>query len=294
MKSITKVIALLMVLVLAVGCFAACTDTKTEETTVSGEETQDKVKVVDISLTDELYAFGVSKDQPELLKAANEYIAKVKEDGTLETIINNNFGDGTPVPVTSAEPNETKDQLVVATNAAFPPFESTEGDNYIGVDMELAYGLAQYLNKELVIMNIEFDTILSTVEAGYADIAIAGLTVNPDREKQVTFSDSYYTASQMLIVPADNTTFDECKTADDVIAILNTLEADTVIGVQNGTTGQYYVEGDADWGFDGYDVVCTGFDSGALAVTDMLNGNVAYVIIDEAPAKTIADAVNGK
>ena len=293
MKNITKVISVLMVLVLAIGCFAACSDTKTEETTAA-TEAQDKVKVVDISLTDELYAFGVAKDQPELLASANEYIAKVKEDGTLEAIINNYFGDGTPVPVTSAEVDATKDQLIVATNAAFPPFESTEGDNYVGIDMELAYGLAQYLNKELVIMNIEFETILSTVEAGYADIAIAGLTVNPEREKQVTFSDSYYTASQMIIVPADNTTFDACTTADEVIAILNALEADTKIGVQNGTTGQYYVEGDADWGFDGYNVVCTGFDSGALAVTDMLNGNIDYVIIDEAPAKTIADAVNGK
>ena len=293
MKNITKVISVLMVLVLAIGCFAACSDTKTEETTAA-TEAQDKVKVVDISLTDELYAFGVAKDQPELLASANEYIAKVKEDGTLEAIINNYFGDGTPVPVTSAQVDESKDQLIVATNAAFPPFESTEGDNYVGIDMELAYGLAQYLNKELVIMNIEFDTILSTVEAGYADIAIAGLTVNPDREKQVTFSDSYYTASQMIMVPADDTTFDACTTDDEVIAILNTLEADTKIGVQNGTTGQYYVEGDADWGFDGYNVVCTGFDSGALAVTDMLNGNIDYVIIDEAPAKTIADAVNGK
>lgn len=298
MKNITKVISLLLVLVLAVGCFAACSNTTTNNETTNDSTTeapaQDKVKVIDISLTDELYAFGVSKEQPELLTKANEYIAKVKEDGTLEKIINNYFGDGTPVPVTSAVADETKDQLVVATNAAFPPFESTEGDTYVGIDMELAYGLAEYLGKELVIMNIEFDTILSTVEAGYADIAIAGLTVNSEREKQVTFSDSYYTASQMVIVPADNTEFDACTTADDVIAILNNLTSDTVIGVQNGTTGQYYVEGDADWGFDGYKATCTGYDSGALAVTDMLNGNVDYVIIDEAPAKTIADAVNGK
>ena len=62
--------------------------------------------------------------------------------------------------------------------------------------------------------------------------------------------------------------------------------------MQAGTTGQYYVEGDADWGFDGLTASCKAYDSGALAVNDMVNGNIQYVIIDEAPAKSIAASVN--
>jgi len=116
--------------------------------------------------------------------------------------------------------------------------------------------------------------------------------VKPDREEYVTFSDSYYNASQKLIVPADNTEFDACKTADDVVAILSQKDDKTVIGVQNGTTGQFYVEGDAEWGFDGFPVKCTGYKNGSLAVQDMINGNIQYVIIDSAPAAAIAGAFN--
>lgn len=64
------------------------------------------------------------------------------------------------------------------------------------------------------------------------------------------------------------------------------------IGVQAGTTGQYYVEGDADWGFDGLPAKCTTYKNGSLAVQDMLNGNITYVIIDAAPADAITESIN--
>ncbi|MBR1810875.1 MAG: transporter substrate-binding domain-containing protein [Clostridia bacterium] len=299
MKKYAKILAVLLALVFVVSAFAACGKDKTKEpddaqTPVGANVTADLVKTIDVSLTDEEYAFGVSKGDEELLVKANSYIAQIKADGTLEKIINNYFGDGEPVVISSAAEDSSKDQLVVATNAAFPPFESTEGENYIGIDMELAKGLADYLGKELVIKNIEFDAILPTVEAGQADIAIAGLTVNETRKQSVNFSDSYYTASQVLIVPADETAFDAAATGDDIVAILNGLTAADKIGVQKGTTGQFFVEGDEDWEFDGLPVECVPYSNGALAVQDMLNGNVKYVIIDQAPALFITDAVNGK
>ena len=299
----TKLISLLLVLVLALSVFAACKKEQEPSSTAPvGDETTEApapvetdalVKTIDISLTDELYAFGVAKDQPELLEKANAYIAKVKEDGTLDAIIEKYFGEGEPTPVASAPLDESKDQLVVATNAAFPPFESTEGENFIGIDMELAKGLADELGMELVIKNIEFDSILPTIDAGQADIAIAGLTVNETRKQTVNFTDSYYTASQVLIVNAAETTFDACTSADEITAILTGLDDSTKIGVQRGTTGNYFVEGDEDWGFDGFPVTCVPYSNGALAVQDMLNGNVDYVIIDQAPAAFIAKAVNG-
>lgn len=251
------------------------------------------VKVIDIALTDELYAFGVAKGDAELLTETNELIKEIKADGTFEEILNKYFGDGTPTGVVSATEDTSKDQLVVATNAAFAPFEYLEGDTYYGIDMEIMKLLADRLNKELVIKNVDFEAVCTNVDNGYADIAAAGLTVNETRTQFVTFSDSYYTASQMLIVNSDDTTFDNCKTAEDAIAILNGFGTDVKIGVQTGTTGQYFVEGDEDWGFEGFGVTCVGYSNGAMAVQDLINGNIKYVMIDEAPAKSITASFNG-
>ena len=286
-----KVLALILALSMVAVLFAAC-GSKPE--TPSGNETAAaKVKTIDVSLTDELYAFGVNKDQPDLLEKTNAYIAQIKADGTLEAIVAKYFSeDGVPAVITSAAEDETKDQLVVATNAAFPPFESTEGDAYTGIDMEIMAGLAESLGKELVIKNVAFDAVFSTVDAGYADITASGITVNESRKEFVDFTESYYTASQIIIAPADDTAFDGYTTLEQVEAVLNGFGQDVVIGVQKGTTGQFYVEGDEDWGFDGLNATCKAYDSGALAVNDMVNGNVQYVIIDEAPAKSIAESVN--
>lgn len=251
-----------------------------------------KVKVIDIQLTQEEYAFGVDKNQPELLAKVNEFIAKIKSDGTFDKICEKYFGDGTPEPVTSAALDESKDQLVVATNAGFEPFEYMIGDKYYGVDMEIAALLAEYLGKELVISNMDFDAVCLSVGQGKADIAMAGLTIKEDRKEYVTFSDKYYDAAQKIIAKASDKTFDNCKTTEDVEKVLKGLPETTKIGVQTGTTGQFYVEGDPDWGFEGYKVKCIGYKSGSLAVQDMLNGNIDYVVIDEAPAQSIANAMN--
>lgn len=279
-----KVLSLLMVCALTLTCmmsFTACGGS-----TVTA-------KVVDIDLTDELYAFGVDKDQPELLTQVNDFIAEIKADGTLDTIMNKYFGgEGELTPVTSAAPDASKDQLVVATNAAFEPFEYTDGDKYLGIDMEIAALLAEKLGKELVISNMDFDAVCLSVGQHKCDIAMAGLTVSEDRKEHVTFSESYYTASQRIIVPSNDTTFDACKTAEDVEAILNGFDSSVRVGVQNGTTGQLYGAGDADWGFDGFNFETVGYKNGSLAVQDMLNGNIQYVIIDAAPAACITAALN--
>ena len=249
-------------------------------------------KVIDVDLTSEEYAFGVDKDQPELLEQVNAFVTRISADGTLDEICDKYFGDGEPTAVTSAAYDASKDQLVVATNAAFEPFEYTQGDSYYGIDMEIASMLAEELGLELVIQNMEFDAVCLSVGQHQCDIAMAGLTVNEEREEYVTFSESYYEASQRLIVPSSDTAFDSCSDAAAVEALLNGLGSDDKIGVQSGTTGQFYVEGDADWGFDGLPVTCVPYRNGSLAVQDMLNGNVKYVIIDAAPAAAITEAIN--
>ena len=252
----------------------------------------DKVKIIDINLTEEEYAFGVDKNQPELLNDVNEFIDKIMADGTFDEICNKYFGDGTPTPVKSAVEDPSKDQLVVATNAAFAPFEYMEGDSYYGIDMEIAALLAEELGKELVINNMKFDSVCLSVGEHKCDIAMAGLTVNESRKEVVNFSKSYYNAYQKLIVKADDTTFANCTDAASIDAILNATEGAATVGFQNGTTGNFYVVGDADWGFDGLNVVAKGYDNGALAVQDLINGNIDYVIIDADPATRIVDNFN--
>ena len=121
---------------------------------------------------------------------------------------------------------------------------------------------------------------------------MAGLTVTPERAKQVNFSDSYYNAAQKLVVKGDDTTFDACKTKEDVEAILAKYDASTVMGGQNGTTGQSYVEGNEDFGFAGVKATWKGYDNASLAIQDLINGNVNLVIIDSAPADAVTKAMN--
>jgi polar amino acid transport system substrate-binding protein len=117
--------------------------------------------------------------------------------------------------------------------------------------------------------------------------------VKPDREEHVTFSDTYYKASQKLIVMASDTTFDNCKTVEDVEKILSAMPQGTKVGTQNGTTGQKYINGDADWEFDGFaNLKCIGYKNGTLAVQNIINGNCKLVVIDEAPAGFITEALN--
>lgn len=279
-----KIIAVIAALTMAAAALTACGK--------SGDSTAKTAKVIDIDLTNEEYAFGVDKDQPELLEKVNAFIKEIKDNGKFDEICSHYFGDGEPVGVVSSAYDAGKDQLVVATNAAFEPFEYMIGDKYTGIDMEIAGALAEYLGVELVVQNMDFDAVCLSVGQHKCDIAMAGLTVKPDREEYVTFSDSYYSASQRLIVTSDNTEFDSCKTADDVNAILAAKDSKVKIGVQNGTTGQFYVEGDADWGFTGFAAQSVGYKNGSLAVQDLLNGNIDYVIIDSAPAKCITEAIN--
>ena len=278
-KSIVLVLLVVALVATAAFGFMAC------------NKKADVAKVIDIKLTNEEYAFCVNKADTELLASVNAYIAQIKSNGEFDKIVNNYFGDGTPVAVESS-PEGTANALVVVTNAEFEPFEYLNGDKFYGVDMEIAKGLAAYLNKPLVIKNIKFSSIFSEIEAGTAHIGMAGITVNEEREKVVTFTNSYYNASQMVVVKANDTTFDACKTAEEIEAILKALPATAKIGVQEGTTGNFYVVGDAEWEFDGFNVECKAYSSAALAIQDMINGNIDYVIVDEAPAKKITEKMN--
>lgn len=283
-KTMKKFIAIVMSLVLiaSVAMLAGC-----------GKKDDVKAaKVIGIDLTNENYAFGVDKAQPELLEKTNAFIDKILSNGTFDEICSRYSSGGEPVLVKSAAKDSSKDQLVVATNAAFEPFEYTVGDSYAGIDMEIAKLLADELGKELVIDNMDFDAVCLSVGQHKCDIAMAGLTVNPDREASVTFSKTYYKASQRVVVKGDDTTFDECKTADDVLKKLQSFDASVKIGYQNGTTGGMYINNESDYASNNLKVTGKGYKNGSLAIQDLINGNINYVIIDSAPADSIVKSIN--
>ena len=276
-----KVLSLLAVIALAatVFCFAGC-----------GEKVT--AKVIDYQLTSEEYAFAVNPKDADLLAKVNAFLKEIKGNGKFDEVVGHYFGEGSPVEITSAKEDSSKDQLVVVTEPGFEPFEYTSGDKYVGIDMELAKMLADSLGKELVIKPIDFDSIFQTLNTDGADIGMAGITKNEERAKLVTFSDSYYNAAQKLIVKSNDTKFKDVKSKEDVETALKALSKDVKIGVQTGTTGQSYVDGDESFDFAGLTATSVGYQTGSLAVNAMLNGDVDYVIIDEAPAACIVKAVN--
>ena len=170
----------------------------------------------------------------------------------------------------------------MSTNAQFPPYETVADDGkgyentgFEGIDIELAYALAQKLGLELVVDDMDFDSALSAVQQGKSDVVLAGLTVNADRLVNMNFTDSYANGVQVVIVPDKSS----IKTIDDL--------KDKMIGTQRGTTGYLYCTDDY-----GEDHV-TAFDDGATAVQNLLAGKVDAVVIDNAPAQEYVQANPG-
>lgn len=192
------------------------------------------IKMIDVPLTTEEYALGVDKNQAGLLENINTILAQMEENGKMDEIFekynslvydddgNVIGGDENIVGIESAAKNNDnpQGQLVVATNAEFAPFEYKKGNLYVGIDMEIAQYIAQQLELELVIENMEFDSVVTAVGKNNIDVAIAGLSVTASRKSSVNFSSSYYKgAYQVLLVKADNTEFDG-KTKEQIIQII--------------------------------------------------------------------------
>ncbi len=254
-------------------------------------ENGDVIKLVDIDLTEEEYAFVAKKGNVALTADFNAYLKEIKENGEFAELVSKYFegeGEQAGFDVTTTDVENTEDVFVVVTNCPFEPFEfiGTDGKIY-GLDIEIAAGYAESRGLTLVIKNIGFDDIFTQVEAGYADIGMAGITVSEDRAALYDFTHTYYNASQKIIVSGTNTDFDGCKTAADVDSVLASLEGKKV-GYQNGTTGGMYINGDEDWGYPGFsNIEGKGYATALDAVVDLMNGNLYAVIIDEAPGNAL-------
>ena len=252
----------------------------------------DKVKLISVNLTEEDYAFAMKGDNVTLQSSFNAYLAEIKSNGEFDKIIakyfeNQGTKEGYAYVGDGSGKNESgttgEGKFVVATNAPFSPFEYVENGKIYGVDMEIAAGYAAKNNLELIIKNIDFDAILPSLDAGYADIGMAGMTVSEDRAAYL-FTTTYYKASLNVIVAADNNDFNDCTTKEQVENVLKGL-SNKKIGYQTGTTAVDYVG-------EYSNIEGVGYDTAAIAVSDVINGNIYAVIVDNAPAAAIVKSYN--
>lgn len=175
---------------------------------------------------------------------------------------------------TETTESTTTETLVMATNAEFPPYEYWEGEKVVGIDAEIAEAIAEELGMELKIEDMAFDSIITAVTSGKADIGAAGMTVTEDRLKNVNFSDTYATATQVVIVTEDS----DITSPDDLVG--------KKVGVQLGTTGDIYAE-------DIEDATIERYNKGFEAVQALMQNKIDAVIIDNQPAKVFVTENEG-
>lgn len=189
--------------------------------------------------------------------------------------VSTNAGSENGTQAATGTTTVTPGVLTMATNAAFPPYEYYEGSDIVGIDAEIAGAVAEKLGLTLKIEDMEFDSIITAVQTGKADIGLAGMTVTEDRLKSINFSDSYATGIQVIIVKEDSTV----ASAGDLTG--------KKIGVQLATTGDIYASD--EFGSENVEQ----YNKGADAVMALLNGKVDAVIIDNEPAKAFVAANKG-
>ena len=161
--------------------------------------------------------------------------------------------------------SKREEQLIMVTEATFPPYEFREGDRVVGIDPEIMQAVADAVGKELVIQDMSFDSVIAAVSTVKSDVAASCITVTEERRRQVNFSLPYVEARQVIIIPAASTITGK----DDLKG--------KRIGVQHGTTGDLFVSkniGEPER-----------FQNGALGVSALIAGKIDVLVLDDQPAK---------
>lgn len=164
---------------------------------------------------------------------------------------------------------KNENELVLATEAGFAPYEYYEDGKVVGVDIDIAKEIAKELGKELVIKDVSFDFVINEVKSGKADFAAAGISITPEREKEVDFTIEYTTSNQVVVVKKGSpiTKFDDIK--------------DKKIAVQLGSVADLYVE-------ENYKkATIVPHKKYLSAVEDVKTNKADCIIMDELPAKEI-------
>ena len=180
------------------------------------------LKIIEIALSSENYGIGIDKNQADL-KTKIDNILKDKAteiDAIKEKYMNGEKDKYVGITSGTKDGSKAAEQLVVATNAEFAPWEYKEGNQYFGIDMEIAQLIATELGLELVIDDMEFDAVVGAVGKQNVDIAMSGITITTERLGVINFSDPYYTESIVCVVPASNTELDSAGTVVDMLNVI--------------------------------------------------------------------------
>lgn len=165
------------------------------------------------------------------------------------------------------------DELIMATEAGFAPYEYMEGNEVVGIDVDIANEIAKAMGKKLTIQNMDFDGALLAVQQGKVDFAAAGISVNEERQKVMDFTIEYAVSKQVIVVNKENAKV----TGPDG------LTADVKIGVQQGTVGDLYVTDDLG-------LTPTRFTKFLQAAEDLKNGKIDCIVMDGLPAEQMVKA----
>lgn len=176
-----------------------------------------------------------------------------------------------------------KGKLVVATDAAWPPFEYMEGENVVGVDLDIAKDIADGLGVDLEIINVSFDSLSMYLENGEADLALAAITVTEDRADAMEFSEPYCESSQYIVVKEDN---DDVKSIDDL--------AGYTVGVHLGTTGDFLISDEVNMGvLAGSGASVQQYKDLTIAAMGLNAGDVQAVVCDKQLAENLCTVNDG-
>ncbi|MDD6631744.1 MAG: ABC transporter substrate-binding protein/permease [Lachnobacterium sp.] len=172
-----------------------------EQPALAFVEKNNELTIADEEFAMEEYAIGIAKENTELLYQINDALEAIKVNGTMDEIVANYIGDEKGEHPYESPEGLTRGNgtLTMATNVAFPPYEYYEDKTAVGIDIDMMQAIADYLNMDLVVSDMEFDSVIMAVQSGKADVAAAGLTVKEDRLKNISFSESYTTAKQVII-----------------------------------------------------------------------------------------------
>ena len=282
MKKITKLITALLAMAMLFSLAACGTGNTGTDTDVPDDVVEETgLKILDTEYITEEYAIAVAKDNTELFGKLETALQELIEDGTVEVIVEKYISGIEHELVFQENVADDAEELVMGTNAEFPPYEFYDGETIVGIDAEIAAAIADKLGMKLRIDDMAFDAIITAVQTGKADMAMAGLTVTDERKETVAFTSSYATGVQVIIVPENS----DITSVDDLFA----EGASNKIGVQTATTGDLYTTWDLE--DEGLATIMR-YNKGTDAVAALVAGKVDCVVIDNEPAKAFVEAYN--
>jgi len=179
------------------------------------------------------------------------------------------------------EPVVEKKKVYMATEATFQPYEYYDGEEIIGIDVDIAKAICEKLGYELGVVNTDFDSIVPGVQAGKYDFGMAGMTVTEERLEKINFTTSYATGVQVVIIKEGS----PITSVDDLFGDQN-----YTIGTQTGTTGYLYATWDiADEGLG----TVVDYKKTTDAAQALVEGKIDCIILDNEPAKAICQNNSG-